>query len=271
MADDVETYLWRAAWPLSVALSMADDVVTYQWRAPLPVSVALSMADDVETYLWRATWPLSVALSMADDVETYQWRATWPLNVALSMADDVETPVKSTLAPQCCLVHGRQHRDVSVKSNLAAQCCLVSEKHLGPARCCLVHGRRRRDVSVKSNLALPCPWQTTSRLISEEQPCPSMLPCQWRAPWPRSVALSMADDAETYQCLCHTSSVGRSVCQCLNDWVARYRTSVNFPHCCSIIQPCQCPPSVNIAESSSQRHGYKSPRNRQQMQWAGLA
>ena len=29
--------------------------------------------------------------------------------------------------------------------------------------------------------------------------------------------------------LCHTSGVGRSVSQCLNDGVARYRTSVNFP------------------------------------------
>ena len=62
--------------------------------------------------------------------------------------------------------------------------------------------------------------------------------------------------------LCHTSSVGKSVSQTLNDRVVHYKTSASFQHCCSTIQPRhRGQPSVNITESSSQRHGYKSLRN----------
>lgn len=61
--------------------------------------------------------------------------------------------------------------------------------------------------------------------------------------------------------LCHTSGVGKSVSQSLKDCVGHCKTSANFQHCYSMIQPRQHPPSVNSAESSSQRHGYKNHRN----------
>ena len=61
--------------------------------------------------------------------------------------------------------------------------------------------------------------------------------------------------------LCHTSGVGKLVSQSLKDCVGHCKTSANFQHFYSIIQPRQHPTSVNSAESSSQRHGYKNHRN----------
>ena len=45
---------------------------------------------------------------------------------------------------------------------------------------------------------------------------------------------------------CHTFGVGKAVSQLFNGRVAHYKTSGNFPHCCSIIQRPSASPSHRL-------------------------